>query len=110
MTRPDRTALLMVECQRGVVGDLSVLPDLAALAQPVLERIGYLATEARRAGGTVVPLTYRPLAGGRSTNQRSPLTRSTSTTAGWGPDNPGAHVVPQIAVAPGDLIFGRPRA
>ena len=107
MTRPHRTALVMVECQRGVVGDLSVLPDLAALAQPVLERIGYLATEARRAGVTVVHLTYRPLAGGRSTNQRSPLTRSTSTTASWGPDNPGAEVVPQIALDPGDLVFER---
>jgi nicotinamidase-related amidase len=97
----------MVECQRGVVGDLSVLPDLAALAEPVLGRIGRLAAAARRAGVTVGHLTYRPLAGGRSTNQRSPLTRSTAASAGWGPDNPGADVVPQIGVEPGDLVFER---
>ena len=36
MTEPDKTALLFVECQRGVVGDLSVLPALAESAQPVL--------------------------------------------------------------------------
>jgi nicotinamidase-related amidase len=107
MTSPDRTALLMVECQRGVVGDLSVLPDLAALAQPVLERIGHLAGEARRAGVTVVHLTYRPLAGGRSTNQRSPLTRSTATSGGWGDDRRGADVVPQIGIEPSDLVFER---
>lgn len=97
----------MVECQRGVVGDLSVLPDLAALAQPVLERVGHLAGEARRAGVTVVHLTYRPLAGGRSTNQRSPLTRSTSTSAGWDENHRGADVVPQIGVEQSDLVFER---
>ncbi len=97
----------MIECQRGVVGDLSVLPDLAAAAQPVLETIGRLAREARRAGVTVVHLTYAPLADGRSVNQRSPLTRATASTSTWGPERPGAEVVPAIGVGPGDLVFDR---
>ena len=78
MTDPARTALLMIECQRGVVGDLSVLPDLAAAARPILETIGRLAREARQHGVSVVHLTYAPLAEGRSTNQRSQLTRATA--------------------------------
>jgi nicotinamidase-related amidase len=106
-TSPERTALLMVECQRGVVGDLSVLPDLAGLAQPILRRIGELAAAARRAGVTVVHLTYAPVAGGRSTNQRSPLTRGTNASAGWDDDHPGAQVVPEIGVEAGDLVFER---
>ena len=97
----------MIECQRGVVGDLSVLPDLAAAAQPVLETIGRLAREARRHGVTVVHLTYAPLAEGRSTNQRSSLTRATASTSTWGPERPGADVVPVIGVEPGDLVFER---
>jgi len=104
---PTRTALLMIECQRGVVGDLSVLPDLAAMAQPVLERIGRLATAARESGVTVAHLTYRPLAGGRSTNRRAPLTRSTTGSGSWGPDRPGADVVAEIGVHATDLVFER---
>jgi nicotinamidase-related amidase len=107
MADPARTALVMIECQRGVVGDLSVLPDLAAAAQPVLETIGRLARAARQAGVTVVHLTYAPVAGGRSTNQRSPLTRTTATTSSWGPERPGADVVGAIGVEPGDLVFER---
>ncbi len=107
MTTPERTALVMIECQRGVVGDLSMLPDLAALAQPTLQRVGRLAAAARQAGVTVAHLTYRPLAGGRSTNQRSPLTRSTTASGTWGPDDPGAEVVAEIGVDEGDLVFER---
>ena len=112
MTDPARTALVMIECQRGVVGDLSVLPDLAAAAGPVLETIGRLAREARRAGVTVVHLTYAPLAEGRSTNLRSPVTRATASTSSWGPERPGAEVVrghrsrtggPGVRAAPGHL-------
>jgi len=107
MADPSRTALLMIECQRGVVGDLSVLPDLAAAAQPILETIGRLAREARRHGVSVVHLTYAPLAEGRSTNQRSRLTRGTASTSTWGPERPGAEVVAVIGVEPGDLVFER---
>jgi nicotinamidase-related amidase len=107
MNEPARTALVMIECQRGVVGDLSVLPDLAAAAEPVLETIGRLAREARRSGVTVVHLTYAPVAQGRSTNQRSPLTRATATTSSWGPERPGAEVVPEIGVEAADLVFER---
>jgi nicotinamidase-related amidase len=107
MGDPARTALIMIECQRGVVGDLSVLPDLAAVAQPVLETIGRLARAARQAGVTVVHLTYAPVAGGRSTNLRSPVTRATAATSSWGPERPGADVVPAIGVEPADLVFER---
>jgi nicotinamidase-related amidase len=107
LTDPAHIALVMIECQRGVVGDLSVLPDLAAAAQPVLETIGRLAREARRAGVTVVHLTYAPVAAGRSTNLRSPLTRATASTSSWGPERPGTEVVPVIGVEPEDLVFER---
>ena len=49
MSEPRATALLFVECQRGVVGDLSVLPALAQAAQPAL------AAMARLAAGRGVP-------------------------------------------------------
>jgi nicotinamidase-related amidase len=104
---PERTALLLIECQRGVVGDLSVLPDLAGMARPVLERIGALAAAARAAGVTVAHLTFAPMPGGRSTNRRSPVTRGTSASAEWGPDRPGTEIVPEIGLAESDLVFER---
>ena len=104
---PERTALVTIECQRGVVGDLSVLPDLAGMARPVLARIGALAAAARAAGVTIAHLTYAPMPGGRSTNQRSPVTRGTSSSADWGPDRPGNEIVPEVGLADGDLVFER---
>ena len=66
MTIPEKSALLFVECQRGVVGDLSVLPALAEAAAPVLADLGRLAEGARAgrcAGGApdLLPLGERAL-------------------------------------------------
>ena len=47
MSEPRTTAVLFVECQRGVIGDLSVLPALAEAAQPALAAMARLAAGAR---------------------------------------------------------------
>ena len=104
MTVPERTALLFVECQRGVVGDLSVLPALARAAAPVLADLGRLAQGARATGVLVAHLTYCPMASGRSTNLRSPLMRATASTEDWGE---AAGVVDEIGVGRDDLVFQR---
>jgi ureidoacrylate peracid hydrolase len=104
MTIPEKSALLFVECQRGVVGDLSVLPALAEAAAPVLADLGRLAEGARLAGVQVAHLTYCPMASGRSTNRRSPLMRATASTEEWGE---AAGVVDEIGVGPDDLVFPR---
>jgi nicotinamidase-related amidase len=107
VTEPETTALVFVECQRGVVGDLSVLPALAASAQPVLATMGRLAAGARSSGVHVAHLTYLPAASGRSTNRRSPLMRSLMATAEWNETHPAAQVVPEIGVGPDDLVLPR---
>ena len=107
MTAPEQTALLFVECQRGVVGDLSVLPALAESARPALAAMGRLATGARAAGVQVAHLTYLPDARGRTANRRAPLLRATTSTAEWSDAHPAAQVVPEIGVAPGDLVLPR---
>ena len=53
MSDPRRTAVLFVECQRGVIGDLSVLPALAEAAQPALAAMARLAAWAA-SGKTVI--------------------------------------------------------
>jgi nicotinamidase-related amidase len=104
---PDTTALLFVECQRGVIGDLSVLPALAESARPVVAAMGRLAAGARATGVPVVHLTYVPGARGRTANRRSRLMRATTATAQWDDQHPAAQVVPEIGVEPGDLVLPR---
>jgi nicotinamidase-related amidase len=101
------TALLFVECQRGVIGDLSVLPALAEAAQPALAAMARLAAGARTAGVQVVHLTYLPLAGGRSASQRSPLMRATTSTAAWRDSDEALDIVPELGLDPGDLVLPR---
>jgi nicotinamidase-related amidase len=107
MSEPRTTALLFVECQRGVIGDLSVLPALAQAAQPALVAMARLATGARGAGVQVVHLTYLPLAGGRSASQRSPLMRATASTAAWRDSDDALEIVPEIGQGPDDLVLPR---
>jgi nicotinamidase-related amidase len=107
VTEPDKTALLFVECQRGVIGDLSVLPALAESAQPALATMGRLATGARYCGIVVAHLTYISAAHGRTTNRRSPLMQATLATAQWSESDPAAEVVPEIGVGPDDLVLRR---
>lgn len=100
-------ALLFIECQRGVVGDLSMLPALAEAAAPALPAMGRLAAAARAAGVPVFHLTYLPLLGGASANARAPMMRFTKATAAWTDDHPAVEVVPEIGVEPGDVVLPR---
>jgi nicotinamidase-related amidase len=107
MSPPRTTALLFVECQRGVIGDLSVLPALAEASQPALASMARLGGGARGAGVQVVHLTYLPLAGGRSASQRSPLMRATTSTADWQESDAALEIVPEIGIGPDDLVLPR---
>ncbi len=107
MRDPRTTAVLFVECQRGVIGDLSVLPALAEAAQPALAAMARLAAGARSAGVQVVHLIYLPLAGGRSASQRSPLMHATNSTAAWHDSDAALDIVPEIGVGPDDLVLRR---
>jgi nicotinamidase-related amidase len=105
---PRTSAVVIIECQEGVVGERSVLPALAKAAGPVLPTMGRLAGAARDAGVVVVHLTYVPAAGGRSSNRKAPLMgRVLELQAAWGPDSPEVQVVDIIGVEEGDLVLPR---
>jgi nicotinamidase-related amidase len=105
---PSETALLIIECQNGVVGEASVLPELAAAVRPSLPLIGRLAQGARDAGVQVVHLTFSPLAGNRSCNRKPLLFKGILPNMDdWGPDNPATHVVDEVGVGPDDLVLPR---
>jgi nicotinamidase-related amidase len=70
---PARTVLLLQECQKGVVGALSALPELAASARAqMIPNVVRLAAAARAAGVRVVHATaaHQPDMWGANTNAR----------------------------------------
>ncbi|HEY6474074.1 MAG TPA: isochorismatase family protein [Acidimicrobiales bacterium] len=107
MSDPRLSAVLFIECQRGVIGDLSILPALAEAAQPARQSMGRLAGGARAAGARVVHLTYLPLAGGNSASRKAPLMRRTSSNAEWDESHPAMEVIPEIGVDAADLVLPR---
>ncbi len=106
---PRHTALVTQECQRGVMGDLSPLPDLAAAAKgAVTENIGRLVAAARAAGAPVIHCTAerRPDGRGASTNARifQYMARSEPKLL---PGSAAAELVPEIPRAESDLVMPR---
>ena len=105
---PSHTAFVTQECQRGVMGDLSQLPELAKNAQDALPRIAALTRAARDAGVTVVHCTAEQRADGRGGNTNARIFQYMAKTpvrliAG----TPAAEIVPEIAVHESDIVLGR---
>jgi nicotinamidase-related amidase len=70
---PDHTAVITSEVQRGVVGEGSALPELAAAAAPVVGTIARLVTAARAASIPVVHCTASRRADGFGSNRNARL-------------------------------------
>ncbi|WP_322754186.1 isochorismatase family protein [Frankia sp. Cas3] len=108
LASPTRTAVLFVECQRGVIGAGGVLPALTEAACPVLPALARLADGARAAGALVVHLLYVPAAGNRSSNRKPPLFGHVlRQMSDWTADHPATQVVDEIGTLPDDLVFPR---
>ena len=73
LINPAHTVLLLQECQKGVIGSLSALPDMAAAAQiEMIPNLVRLVKAARRAGVRVVHATaaHQPDMWGANSNAR----------------------------------------
>jgi len=109
LTAPGHTALLTVEVQQDVVGEGSILPDLAQAATEMLPNIAALARAARAVGIPVVHCTaeHRPDRLGSSHNAR--LFMATSKRRELGEPGPPAKAVlhPGLGAEPSDLVMPR---
>jgi len=74
---PAHTALVTQECQRGVIGDRSVLPEIARAAAPIVPRVATLAEAARRVGVRVVHCTALRRADGLGSSSNARLFAAT---------------------------------
>lgn len=107
---PAHTAVLTMEMQRGVSGDLAMMAELADLmaADGVIEAIAAIAGSARSHGVRVVHCTVetRPDGAGRADNCRllaATAAGADAMTAGSAP----AEVVPEIGVTADDIVLAR---
>jgi nicotinamidase-related amidase len=110
LVAPETTAVLTMEVQRGVVGDLSTIPDLAreAASSELAPAVARVLDAGRRAGVTVVHCTagFRP--DGAGTPLNAPLIKAMLRR----PDHliegtPAVELVPGLGPEPGDLVSHR---
>ncbi|HEY5025742.1 MAG TPA: cysteine hydrolase [Acidimicrobiales bacterium] len=105
-----QAAVLTMEIQRGVVGDLSSFPQLAAAAREigVIDNTARLLVAARAAGVPVVHCTagFRPDRAGSPANaplMSAMLRRPEHLVDG----TPAVELVPELGPTPGDLVSHR---
>lgn len=106
---PGRTALVTQECQRGVIGDRSVLPELAKAAQgAVIANIARLSQAARRLDVPVVHCIAVRRADGKGANQNARLFQHMARVdEKLLPGSEAAELVPELAVEESDLVLPR---
>lgn len=113
LAAPGRTALVTVEVQDGVVGEHSLLPELAQAADLILPKIAALARAARSVGIPVVHCTVDSRADGRGANGNTRLFAAMRKLAGGGAGRaPGgglrrATVHAAVGATDDDLVMGR---
>ena len=107
---PAHTAVLTMEVQRGVVGDLSMLPDLAneVAAKGVVANIVKVVRAARTAGARVVHCTAEFRSDRAGSNDNAPMLRGIAK----GParlivGTPDVELVPELGPEPSDIISSR---
>lgn len=108
---PSNTAVLTMELQRGVVGDLAALSHLRDAAEHVgmTQNAGRVCAAARAAGAAVVHCTaeFRPDRQGSATNAR--ILGASQKLNGDRLDvgQPGTELIPEVAADPSDLVVAR---
>lgn len=109
LVEPAHTALVTQECQVGVIGEAAVLRELADAARPVaVPNMALLAGAARAAGAAVVHCLAVRRADDRGSNRNARLFAGTRKLGiRIEPGSPEAEVIPEIGVAPGDIVLQR---
>lgn len=110
LAAPGRTALVIQEGQRGVIGDESALPELARAARETgaIGRIVELAVAARAAGVPVVHATAENLHGGFGVNRNARLFAGARRAgASNTPGSTSVSPLPELGPEPGDVVLPR---
>ena len=109
LTAPEHTAVLTMEMQRGVMGDLAAMPSIAQAVeqQGIIEPTARLLAAARAAGARVVHCTaeFREDRAGSSGN--SPLLALAMRNPTIISGTEGVDLIPELDQQPGDVVSTR---
>jgi len=104
---PSETALVLQECQRGVIGDVSMLPPLAAAArESLIPNLARLVPAARAAGARVVHCLATPRADGFGRNTNARLFTVLGKSRAEIPHGSG-DPIPEVTPEPSDVVLTR---
>jgi nicotinamidase-related amidase len=103
---PSTIAVVCVECQNGVLGPASVLPQLAADSGDLVTNLRGLLDAARSAGIRVVHATYEGVLGGSHVGTARIWRALGPATAEWAPGTDATRVLPELLSA-SDLVLPR---
>src|SRR4051794_14406539 len=110
LVAPGRTALVLQEVQNGVVGEQSVLPQLAAAARSIdlVANCARLAARAREIGVPVFHCTAEMRRDGIGANRNARLFAATARSGvSIDTGSAGSAVPDEIGVAPSDVVLAR---
>jgi nicotinamidase-related amidase len=103
---PSTVAVVCVECQNGVLGPESVLPNLADHCAGLVSNIGRLLDAARTAGVHVVHATFERLPGAHPAGTARLWRELDAGTTDWLPGSAPTQVIAEL-LAPTDLVLPR---
>ncbi len=95
---PARTALVVIDLQRGIVGS----PSAPRPGAEVVQRVFEIAAGLRKAGGTIVFVHVTPSADGR--DGLHPIADAARPARGSMPPD-WAELVPELGIQPGDMVI-----
>ena len=108
---PAHTAVVTMELQRGVTGDLAAMKALAAEVQAagVIDNVRRLCAAARTAGGRVVHCTaaFRADMAGAAVNARIIAASIKLNQGRLNQGEPGVEVMPELDPQPSDIVLER---
>jgi nicotinamidase-related amidase len=111
LVTPSTTAVLTMELQRGVTGDLAAMQSLAeeVRAAGVIDNVARLCQAARAADARVVHCTavFRPDKLGSKVNSRIQAASNKLNQGRLDIGQPGAEVMPEIGPEPSDVVVSR---
>jgi len=108
LAAPAHTVLVTQEIQRGVIGDLSQLPELAANARAALPQIAMLVRAARAAGVPVIHCTAERRPDGLGANHNARIFQyMAKAPVKLLPGSEAAQIVPEVEVQDSDLVLPR---
>ncbi len=100
--------MLFQECQQGVIGERSALPELSAAARQIVPNLARIAAAARGAGSRVCHCLFVRRPDGFGTNRNARLFKGVERSpVPLHPGTEAARVLPEIGVEEADLVVTR---